>query len=302
LVLNLICLFYYNLPIHSPNSDKTTDYVWQPEKWYMQMSEGIGFGKTNNEGYLDIDDYQGEKIDVLIMGSSHLQGFPIPQKQNMSALLQEKLGKNVYNISIAGHNLKVCISNLEDALNKYHPSVVVIETNRLSFTTNEIDAVLNGSIPDIPSSNTGIVAFLQKSPFLRIAYSQFESFISKRSETSSQNKQMADPDKIKELLEYIETIALENHCKVILLYHPAIELQQDGTLLVDTDEQLPIWNLLCEENDISFLDMSERYKMEYEIDGILPTGFINTSVATGHINAYGHAMMADELYRILIGD
>lgn len=298
IVLNLFCVFYYNVPVHMDCEDGSTDYVWESNKYYIQMNEGIGYGKTNNEGYMDRDDYRGEKVNVLILGTSHLQGLSVPLNDNVSSLLQEMLQENVYNLAIAGHNLKVIISNLKDALEKYHPDTVVMETNNVSFTNNEIKTVLNEAVPQIASGNEGLVGLLQRSPFLRLAYSQFQSFIAEEREPKK-DKDYAGEEKINELLKLIARICEPYECRTVIFYHPTTSLDHNGNIIVNTDERTGIWSRLCQENGILYLDMSEKYLKEYRNNMILPYGFINTEIGTGHLNRHGHRMIAEELFRIL---
>ena len=56
---------------------------------------------------------------------------------------------------------------------------------------------------------------------------------------------------------------------------------------------------LCEENGIYFISMTERFLNEYAKDYTIPYGFMNTSVAKGHLNENGHRMLADEVYRLI---
>ncbi|MBO4918739.1 MAG: hypothetical protein J5365_01135 [Erysipelotrichaceae bacterium] len=291
-------MFYYNVPVHLDCEDGSTDYIWEKNKRYIQMNEGIGYGRTNNEGYMETDDYHGEKADVLIMGSSHLQGLSIPQERNMSSLLQDLLKENVYSLAMAGHNLKVCVSNLNEALEKYRPDVVVLETNNIAFTHREIKTVLNDEVPQTAAENEGIIGLLQRSPFLRLAYSQYQNFITEERESRT-DKDYADESRINELLQLIRQICETHDCKTVILYHPTLSLNDDGSLQVNTDERTGIWSRLCKENGITYLDMSEKYIEEYEKNRILPYGFINTKIGNGHLNVEGHRMMAEELYRIL---
>ena len=38
---------------------------------------------------------------------------------------------------------------------------------------------------------------------------------------------------------------------------------------------------------------------EYENEAVLPYGFTNTSIGSGHLNKNGHAMIAESLYEII---
>ena len=84
------------------------------------------------------------------------------------------------------------------------------------------------------------------------------------------------------------------------MYHPTTTLNNDGSLTLSSEnENVKEFEKLCQDNGIYFLDMSKRFKEEYEKNYILPYGFSNTSVGSGHLNKYGHEMVADELYKLI---
>ena len=299
IILNAFCFFYYNVPTHSKSIDGASDYVWEKNKYYCSATEGISWGKTNNEGYFNINDYEGD-VDILVMGSSHLQGLSVKQEDNVSTILANLTNKNIYNIAIAGHNFKVCTANLDNALNKYKPDIVVIETNRLVFSLEEIEKTISGQLSEISSSDNKIVNFLQKSDFLRLTYSQLENFINNSKNSSSSNKNSFDAENTDKLLKYISDTTNKYNTKVIILYHPTVSLNEDGTLSVNSDIDVSnSFKNLCEKNSLSFVDMSNRYQEEYKKNYTLPSGFINTAVASGHINKYGYRMIAEELYEVI---
>ena len=295
IILSFFCFFYYNIPVHSICEDGSTDYKWQENKFYMSMDEGISFGKTDSLGYINKNTY--DDVDILIMGSSHVQGLPVSNNDNVSTILDEKLpNKNVYSIATSGHNFKVCISNLEAALEKYKPEIVIIETNKLKLSSKEIEDVLSDDMDDIHSTSNKIVAFLQKNPFLRLSYSQIESL----SNQISEEKKEYDFDNTltRSLIGYISDILIKNDCKAIILFHPTVDLDCDGELLLGEEEQYSdTFKDICEEFDIEYIDMSDKYIEEYEENKLLPTGFINTAAGYGHINKNGHRMFAEEIYK-----
>ena len=47
--------------------------------------------------------------------------------------------------------------------------------------------------------------------------------------------------------------------------------------------------------------MSDRFLKEFNEGYILPYGFVNSTVGSGHLNRYGHAMIADEIYKRIEG-
>lgn len=310
LAMTVFCLFYYNSPIHYPNDSGATDYKWYPKTFYSRWTEGISFGKTNNEGFLNSYDYEdGMKIDVLVMGSSHMEGFNVFQNEStasrLNALLQDK---SVYNIGISGHNFLVCCDNFNAALEHYRPAeYIVIETRRLDFTAEELNSVLDGTLPETADNPGGILGFLSKNPFLRLIHFQFKSYMGQAAEgdegaaANSQHQSAGDTrEALDSVLSSLNKAASEYGTKIILLYHPSTQIDADGSLLLPDDEEYSAeFTELCEKNGITFLDMSERFKSEYETNHILPHGFVNSSVGSGHLNKYGHKMIADELYKII---
>ena len=118
-ILNILCLFYYNIPIHQRNPNGATDYIWETEKFYSRGTEGFAWGKTDKNGYNNKK--IPEKIDILLMGSSHMEAFNVSQNKNTAVLLQDMLKESgleegVYNIGTSGHEFLRCLSNIEAAL------------------------------------------------------------------------------------------------------------------------------------------------------------------------------------------
>lgn len=307
LALTLFGYLYYNVPVHFTDKDGATDYVWEHDVIYNRATEGFGYGKTNNEGYMNLYDYeQGMPIEVLIMGSSHLEAQFIPAKDNASSILDEKLGtKNVYNISISGHSFKVCVNNLKAALQKYSPSFVVIETGNLVFSDDYIDSILTGDVEEKGSYSEGMLGILQQNPFLRLMYTQIESIANKYDdiEADESNTTVSDVSinecLTDQLLKHIRTIADNYDTKIIILYHPDIVIESDGNMRIGTKTISEGFDNLCRSNGILFVDMTYRFLSEYENAHIIPKGFFNTAIGSGHLNREGHRMIADELYKIL---
>lgn len=84
---------------------------------------------------------------------------------------------------------------------------------------------------------------------------------------------------------------------MIIMYHPTLKLGYDGS--VETEESradIDKFAEICKENNIEFLDMTNRFYETYKSEHILPHGFCNTQVEYGHLNSNGHKMIADEIY------
>ena len=88
LALNAFAMLYYNVPVHYTNPDGATEYKWETSTFYSKGTEGFAWGVTNNDGFNNLRDYTpGERIDILLMGSSHMEGFNVAQDENAGAVL-----------------------------------------------------------------------------------------------------------------------------------------------------------------------------------------------------------------------
>ena len=306
IILTLFCMFYYNTPVHLDNIDNTTDYQWESKAFYSRGTEGFAMGKTNNEGYMNMFDYyENDKIDILIMGSSHMEAFQVPMNESTAGILNSMLKDDtVYNIGISGHNFLICASHLKNALQKYKPSkYVIIETSTINFNENDLSQIINnGSLKKLASYSNGLIGFLQRNQFLRLAYTQYKSFRygtnnDTEVDTSSNTFNI---ELTNNLLNKMQNIVADAKTKLIILYHPSTILNENGEIVLSQNtDDVDKFNELCNNNNIIFVNMSERFVNEYNENYILPYGFINTSVGSGHLNKYGHKMIAEELYEVI---
>ena len=305
--LTLFCCLYSNIPVHYPDVDGATDYRWTADTFYSQGTEGFSYGKTNNEGYHNMFDYeQGNRVDVLVMGSSHMEAGNVAMEESAASRLNSLLkDKTVYNIGTSGHTFLICADNLEKAVAKYQPTqYVVVEMNSVDFSDDELAQAVDGLTPEIASYTGGIIGLLQRNQFLRLMYHQAQSYMAKGTEAESPSDTVsADMDHEKllgDLLQKMKSEAEKCGAWVIIVYHPGVTVNSDGTMSV-TGDLAAVRQLerLCEGSGVYFLDMSGRFMQEYEGDYTLPYGFANTSVGSGHLNKYGHAMIADELYKLM---
>ena len=303
--LTLFCFFYYNTPVHYTNHDGSTDYIWDKNYYYSRLTEGFGYGKTNNEGLMNEYDYdESTKVDVLVMGSSHIENQYIPMKNNVVSLLNDWDFKHTYyNLGVAGHNFRTCIDNLDAALSKYNPQFVVIETDSILFDEYTINAVINNDVDEITSSTNKLVIALQHNPFLRLSLSQIDSFIDNNTKIQYQMAELnqeINEDKYNELFDYINNIIDKHNTKLIILYHPTILSYSKDTLTYQTpEESVTKFSKLCKENNIDFIDMGKRFQEEYLDNNIMPKGFFNSKVGFGHLNINGHKMLAQEILNII---
>lgn len=301
-LLCLFCCFYYNVPVHYANDSGATEYKWEAGRFYSKGTEGFAWGRTNNDGFNNLRGYTpGEAIDVLLMGSSHMEGFNVAQEENAAALLNEIYAgeRSVYNIGTAGHNLLYCFKHLDPALSHYVPKGwVVIETMSLDFSPEEMDAVVEGRTPDIPSRTGGLLTLLQKLPALRLFYTKYvkggELFADDGGAPQAETAPSGSYEKsLERLLDKAAAESKAHGVRAMIVFMPPLFPAEDGGAYTETDpEQLALYKKLCAEKGIEFVDLTDAFLQAY-VRHTLPFGFSNTAPFVGHLNREGHRIFAE---------
>lgn len=301
-IVSAFCTLYYNLPVHSNTSGGATDYNWEGHAFYSRGTEGFAWGQTNNEGYLNPYDYtENTEVDILVMGSSHAEGFNVAMDESTAAVLGTLLPEEtVYNIGISGHNFMPCADNMAAAVEKYKPSkYVVLEISVLRYSDADVRAVLDGTYPEQTTAHGGVIRLLQKNPFFRLMHSQLQNFAD-NDETEGESTPLqtyGDEGLYQELMSRLRDTVGQYGAELILVYHPHLLLTEDnGITFEEQSEDRFFYADVCRKNGVTFLDMTDRFVQYYQENHILPHGFANTSVGSGHLNKYGHAMIAEAVY------
>ncbi|MBQ3559418.1 MAG: hypothetical protein IJA07_07910 [Agathobacter sp.] len=310
LILSGIFASYMTMPVHIENVQGNTDYVWPAGSVWMKMTEGISWGKFDENGYNNMQVV--EKPDVLILGSSHMEATNVMQDENVAYVLNERLGEtySVYNQGISGHHfLKVCKYLSKTLLMRDEaPRYVVIETSTTTFKEAEIEKLLKDEIEYTPSNSTGLIATLQKFSFLRLLYNQIDGGLldlfmpesDEKLEIKESNAETINVSAYDNLFKYIETSLQGKNTQVIIAYHPKEKLQDDGTVLYEKEDGTEIFAEKCQEYGIEFVDMTDDFYKMYQESYKVPHGFVTGAIASGHLNADGHAAMAERLAEVIL--
>ena len=315
-IANLFCFFYYNLPVHYTNKSGTTDYYWDADHFSSRGTEGFALTKTDENGFVNTFPYKKETVDVLIMGSSHTEGFNVNEDENYTYLLNSKflengLDKYAYSIGTSGHGLLRNLKNLENALEAYRPQeYVVIETTKIDFDTEDLEQLNSGTYETLKSYDSGFIYALQKIDYFRLVHTQYNSFIkSSDNEDDSPSQVQTEAAVTDEYVQLLDTAirnaaktASDKGCTLVVFYSPSLEIDYNGNVIKREYTQVQqSFITACGKYGVEFIDMSEAFTAMYETTDRLPFGFSNTAVGTGHINKYGHACVAQELYDFMIG-
>lgn len=307
--------FYYRVPVHKTSELKNTDYVWPANSSWIKFTEGISWGTFDEQGF-------NNKVviknpNILVLGSSHTEATNVNQNENFSYILQKNLGdmKSVYNMGISGHAFAKVLQYLPQSISLYPTGLeyIVIETSDIDLSENQIEKILNKSIEFTPSYDKGIISLLQKLPFLRVLYFQWEqglkdlilpSHINIKDTKETLEKKQNDSsfyskDYYNELFDYLQNLTKEKNIHIIIMYHPSENLGVDGTITYKVSKDLTIFKNKCKDYGIIFCDMTEDFYELFEVERKLPHGFITGRIGEGHLNKDGHRVIAKKLYKII---
>ena len=317
LIASAFCLFYYNPGVHVTNKTGVTDYVWHSNTFAGTMREGIAWNRTDENGFYN-ENAVDKNMDILVMGSSQMEGHNVSTERNTASVLGALTDKTTYNIGTSGHSFLYCVKNLETALSVMEPTeYVIIETGSVKFKEAEINECLSGEMESLLSHDSGLLFHLQKIPYLKLVYAQLQSWDGVKNEKvapaepteqkiEEESVTVVDPlilEAYDRLAKEISDTCREKNVRPIVFYHPHLTPNADGTVSVDHDEAfLEAFASACRANGVLFADMTEDFFDMYDEEQRLPHGFCNTAVGTGHLNRYGHEVIAERLADIISAD
>ena len=307
LLLTMFQAVYSYTGIHVFNPSGSTDYVWEPNQRIATMGEGFAWLKLDKNGYNNVYDC-ADKPDILLMGSSHMEAINVGASENTGFLLNKGLSYSTYNIGISGHTIYTCVKNLEAAVKEFQPQkYIIIETDRVDLSDNDMQAVLDDEYATIPSYDEGIIYTIQKKfPVIKTLYKKItdwkdaEVLVSDRTDSGMAEVEI-NSILLNRFMAKVKSAVDDTEIKIIIFYQPKTMIDSEGKYIETSEyDAVNCFAEACKNNDIIFVDMSESFKELYDNENILAHGFSNTAVGVGHLNKYGHKVVADRLIAAII--
>lgn len=311
LLLSLFAIVYDLSGAKITNPSLATFSKWDGHQLVTNMKEGFAWIVTDEDGFNNKSKL--EKVDVLIMGDSHMEGIQVSQDDNLTGKLNNVYLKeyNTYNIGISGTYFPYCVNNLVNALNYYKPSKAVIfdVTNDSILPDSDLmNVIINGNLEKRSVQyEHGIMAYIKRIPCVKpllYGIQNWKNQGNNQKEVSTENSKIIDSDYYDMLNDFMGIIHKETSTRGIIpivVYLPSEQINSDGThSVIKNYEHVEKFNQICNKNDIVFVDMSAEFKRLYNEDQILAHGFINTAVGEGHINKYGHRITANRIAQIIM--
>lgn len=318
-ILSGFAMFYYNTPIHAPQSDKITNTKFVPNQYWSSMLEGFGYGKTDRFGYNNGDFAGMEEPDIVFMGSSQLEAIHVPYDKNFVYLLNKEFSEDenaqndftCMNLGISAHFFEVSASNFKYVAERYKTAkYVVIELQNMDFTPEELDNMLAGTYHS-DWEEIGVESkIVQRIPYCRLALKKLSEFQQKNQAEKLEDLPQVQvsaqgavdtqiyKEKLNAVIKNLSETAKEYDIQLIILHHNKIDVDRSGTAKsVENPIYGEIFEACCDENGISYLDVSDAFLSNYQSTFELPYGFSNTTPGSGHLNKTGHRIIFEELYQ-----
>lgn len=320
---NALCSVYYNAPGTLNRDAGSTKWMWLPNTKCINAYEGYGITHFDKNGYCNENKELAESY-VLLMGSSHVEGTHVSDKDKMNYQLNKLMGGEdklkVYSIACAGHYFQDICRGFYAATKEYpNTSAIVIELFKTDFSEKELENSLQRSEYDPKSTaqnlyeNRSTVTKIKNmisSYFPYFTELKNKQFLTADFELDLLPKKMKNEKKNEEkinMVKYVDTITemlstmrAEYDKPIIVLYHPYLVINKDGKMVIQREtESYEIFSDLCKKNGVTFVDVGDDFVEEYNKHNIIPYGFNNTSMGTGHLNKYGHKIIAERIYETL---
>ena len=315
-ILSALMFGYYFMPLRENNPKQNTDYVWASNTLWASLTEGISYGITDADGFINPE--VTDNPDILFLGSSHLQAMSVMPGENMCSLLNEQFSGEyrAYNMGISGHTIYKVVQYLDASLNVYQkaPKYIIIETSDVALNEQYVKQALSGEVKKTEVVDTGFIAQLQKVPYFRQMYHQLDSGMlkmllpdnKKKAEPLAANTNQAANEKpainekpFDEMLGYLQKMEKEYNTQIIVMFHPFETINADGTIGFSQADHAKVFSQYAEKYAIGFVDMTNDFETMYDEEHHVPHGFATGETGVGHLNRYGHAAIAESLYQYI---
>lgn len=166
-----------------------------------------------------------------------------------------------------------------------------------SFDPNQTGEVIREDMTDWQKM---VIAVKEWFPILNVGKTQLTAMFSEDSDSSvtPTESQYSMEEAVDEALALLRS---QYDGRLILFYHPDVDIQPDGSMTLEEDEKADLYREACQKYGVEFVDVSEDFLEAYETDYAVPYGFSNTTMGNGHLNEACHQIVADALVEVLKG-
>lgn len=312
--VNLFCFAYERPVAWIDRTSGVTSGVRRPNAVLIHGTEGYGMTKLDANGFANVNKLLQEEY-VLVMGSSHTQGKEVGTNKNFTTILNNYLvGSNseklaVYNVASDGNFLPSILKRFSAGIEEFdNAKTVVIEISKTDFLPEALAHASEQIHYNADETASKLFQNMDKKSKIKNVIKEWMPLVSlykTKLETMSESS-LSNGDKMYDTEEYdrvihstLELIRSVYEGNIIVLYHPNVQISRDGKLECVRSETINTFQNACEDNNIIFVDTGDAFVKYYNEYSMVPYGFANTTMGSGHLNEVGHKIIADELYKVL---
>ena len=309
LVANGICYFYYSPVIQISNHEKFTDLKNTTSTHNPHGDEGYGNISIDKNGFNNQSKFSIEESRIVCIGSSQTEAQHVGSNENFVSIInQEYPEAKAYNIGISASTFASTFFRITPLKEKFpNARVFIFEINNMPSLDDlkRIEKILSeNNVPekDISWKNGNfILKTMGTIPLCRLLWKQYDH---QRKSASSKpvKKEHFDGDSYEYYLRRVLSLGKEKagNTDIVIFYLASTKLDKNGEIEISEDDgQNAIFKKVCKDIGINYLDMSVPFTESYRRKHVLPYGFLNSRIGTGHLNIYGHRIIADSLEKIL---
>lgn len=303
--------------------------IWQSNTTLLSSDEGYSHLNLNSYGLNDTEPNLRAHRRILALGDSYTAAVHVPQNKNYTALLEHYLqDTDILNTGRNGLNPLTFAPMLEEYLPTYPATEVVVFLNHSDLrdivryetkvSTNTAGAITHVTHQTFPQSGLR----WKIAPIMH--HSALATYMLKRAETALKEPvenlrkilpSLADNLTAERQYREINTadaaaylpiaVYLLNELKALtpkltLIYIPSFDYNAVPPQQTQRDQVTEIFfKQAAQQATIPFYSLTDTFREDFTKTGKLPTGFQNSHLGQGHLNEYGHTIVAKAVAEIL---
>lgn len=315
LICNGALCVYHHPSAWIDRRNGATNAILNPESTFLYGQEGRGVHSVDKNGYLNPDLPLASGYTLLV-GSSFVQGKEVRSGQRFVDLMNAELdpsGKTlpVYSVSQDGFYFPDIVKCFRALLGEFPDAkTIILEVNSNDFSARELQQGLQQH--EFDPSQTGenlacsfspkqklVMAIKENFPILNAGKIQLTAMLGNSGKNSGSEREEVSMAEAMDAA--VALLRSEYDGRLIIFYHPDVELLPDGSMEISPDEKVGLLRTACRRAGVEFVDATQAYLDAYAEDYTIPTGFSNTTMATGHLNVQGNRICARVLLDALEG-
>jgi hypothetical protein len=297
-------------------------FQYTANTYYRKREEGWAttfVGMHNTFAIKDIDKNQLPKI--AIWGDSEVEAFQVPDTSKMAQQVSDmfaRTGHRLLGLGIAHSDNSLAdyvvdLRRYESLIPKIVSHYIVIcdlndtlptaNANRSTFEYNHGFKLVDSEcrpphqrvLNQLRKYNLRIISYL----YGKVSKYRVQLPWSRR-EAVNVHKVAEEPayEKLEAWKFVLGELRKQSTMPITFLYCPYVPtIRNGGICLKDSSERdKMILAGICRRHDIVFIDLTERFLDFYSKNKVFPRGFANTMPGRGHLNGYGHRLVAEAIF------